>query len=966
MSMEPMPPAETTPTPTAVEAAVVADGAVAATAVADGAVAATAKTETATTMAASWPALLAQGALAGAIGGAAAGAIDALWSWQGAAQFAPGALGRLRAVGFCASAYALVGAAAAMALVAGALVMLRGSRLGELASFGLRAHQERRARDPGEAVAGLALALVGIPALVVAGAVAHELSLPLLARRNPQLVVALILLNALAALGAAGVIALLLGRQLEVPLAALARRPALRALSAPPAAAVAAALLVGAALLALLIQQWETARQLPLRPAAAALGVLALAAAACPVAGQLRRRLGGWAGGGRAVAQMAQMAQTSRTARKSRMASTARTALLVAGLVALGLAMMLGFGASAATIKAATAYSGLGGPIAAAVRRGFDRDRDGYSWALGGGDCDDGDARVHPGAAEVPGDGVDQNCVAGDAVAERTTRDLAFAPLPPQLPGDANILLVTIDTLRADHLGAYGYPRATSPEIDRVAREGALFVHGWAHAPSTRYSMPAILTGRLPLQVFYDLSVAGWPGLAPKATTIAEVLKPLGFVTGAITNYWYFDRARRMDQGFDEYDNDNARLHSSVPGAGPAETSGSSAVEQTDKALAFVERHAGARWFLWVHYYDPHYAYEAHAGSPSFGASRGDLYDGEIRFTDGQLGRLFEGLRQRGLYDRTIIAITGDHGEGFGEHGIDLHGYHLYAAQTKVPLIVRAPGLPPRQSATPAGHIDLLPTLANLGGAAPGDATLADAMGRSLVDVMSGAPDRDREIWQQLSYEGDHELRAAASRACHVIYNVSPSSSWEVYQLDRDPEERQDVSAGEACRGTRSALERWYDTSQVPAGAAEALLPGRPTPAELPESAMVNVDYGGAVRLVAAQLPARARPGDTVEVTWTFEALEAAPAPPGWKVFVHVEGPMRFSGDHAPVRPFEWWQRGQFLRYTTQLVVPREAPVGKYTVWAGLWKGAKRMPAKGGAARVEQNRAAVGVIEVAP
>src|SRR6185369_14039276 len=123
--------------------------------------------------------------------------------------------------------------------------------------------------------------------------------------------------------------------------------------------------------------------------------------------------------------------------------------------------------------------------------------------------------------------------------------------------------------VRADHFGTYGYKRATSPNLDAVGAQGTVFEAGWAHAPSTRYSMPAILTGRLPLDVYYDTSVPGWPGILEKATTLAESLAPLGFVTGAITNYDYFDKFRHMDQGFAEYDNENKRLHSPVPGAGP-------------------------------------------------------------------------------------------------------------------------------------------------------------------------------------------------------------------------------------------------------------------------------------------------------------------------------------------------------------------------------------------------------------
>ena len=874
--------------------------------------------------------VLGGGVIAGAIAGLAAGAIDAVWSWAPAAQFVPGALARLRFVAFSGVTDAAAGALVGLVVTCVLLVLSRGSRIGDLLRFGWADHLARREGSP-KPVAGLAIVLTTLPTIVVALDVGYHLIARFTAgRKAPDLVLLVAMLGALAAVAIAIPIGFVLGRALERLLHRSAEHSRLRSLSSPWAPFVAMGIMIVGALGGWTIRAWETARLLPLRgPAVGALGaVLAIAA---------------WRPARYIVVKLAALRPWKRRA----IWSAKPVVLLV---------LILATGGSAQVIKAASAYTGLGGPIARTLRRAFDWDHDGYARFLGGGDCDDGDPTVHPGAPEQPGDGIEQNCVGGDPDPKHSAADVAFVPVPATVPKDFNVLLITIDTTRADHLGMYGYPRPTSPNLDKLAAGGTVFEDSWAHAPSTRYSMPAILTGRLPLDVYYDTSIEGWPGLLPKATTIAETLDTVGFTSGAFTNYWYFDRVRRMDQGFAEYDNTNAALHQGVANAGPEQTKGSSSKQQTDKAIGYVDRHVADRFFLWVHYYDPHYAYEPHPEVPSFGADPMALYDGEIRFTDLHIGRLLDELKAKGLYDKTVIVVTGDHGEGFGEHGVDLHGYHLYAPQTRVPLIIRVPGLPPRRSSTPAGHVDILPTLANLAGAPP----TSEMMGQSLVAAIAGK-DSDRVVFQQLSYEGNHEMRAGVGNGCHVIYNVSPDTSWEVYRVDKDPLETEDLADSSACAGTRTAVEKWFDAEQIPAGATDALLSSRPT-----IKSSLDAELGDAVKLLSVETSGPVHRGDTLSLTWTFEAKGQVHG--DWRMFVHVEGPGKFyfNGDHRPARPFEWWKAGEFIRYTTTAVVPRNAPIGAYTVWAGMFEGQVRAHASAPGAEVRDDAVAAAKLEVQP
>ncbi len=645
---------------------------------------------------------------------------------------------------------------------------------------------------------------------------------------------------------------------------------------------------------------------------------------------------------------------------------------LLTAFGALAVACVFTVGAWEPARKPATAHAAMAGAVFGGVRLAFDFDRDGYPRVLGGGDCNDRDADINPGAFDWPDDGIDQDCDGRDARVSALQAP-AQQPVPDAVLRDLNILFVTIDTLRADHLGTYGYGRATSPEIDRLAAQATVFDSGWAHAPSTRFSMPALATGRWPPAIAWDDCPAcdsWWPRMASSQPTIAQVFSRMGYTTAAFYSYSYFkkDNARGFERGVDVYDDRRADLHSNI--AGPQESRGSSSREVADDVIAFLDAQKAKKFFAWVHFYDPHLNYEAHPEAPAFGTDASAAYDGEIWYTDHHLGRVLQRLRDLGLYEKTAVVITGDHGEGLGEHGIHAHGYDLYAPQTKVPVIFRVPGLPPRHVAAPVGHVDIAPTMVNLARGTQEPSFL----GRSLLDLIAtGVPAGPAltPVFQQVDFEGPTVRRALVSRTHHLIWRVVPDNTTECYDLVADPGELRDLwgtAAGDpACGALKVALgERVADLAlhKIADGVSA---PGGPVPApQIPADARI----GDVVRFIghdssAASVPA----GGQVEIVSHFESTKALNPKDGWRMFFHLEGPGGFRNlDHVPVDgayPLERWRPGQRIRDRQRIGFPVGGPAGTYILYVGLFRrGGERMPVTPPGAADGRDRVPVASITV--
>jgi choline-sulfatase len=358
-----------------------------------------------------------------------------------------------------------------------------------------------------------------------------------------------------------------------------------------------------------------------------------------------------------------------------------------------------------------------------------------------------------------------------------------------------NVLLVTIDTLRADHVGCYGDPAAATPVLDALAARGVRFATAIAHAPLTAPSHASILTGLLPLG--HGVRDNGSFVLPPSPTTVAEVFHAAGYRTAAFVSGFPLDHRFGFARGFETYDD---RL---LRGRDPRRAAyvERRAADVTRAADDWI-RSAPAPWFAWVHYFDPHAPYEPPADLASRFAS--SPYDGEVASVDRELGHLLAAAEPGP--PGTIVLVTADHGESLGEHGEATHGVFVYDATLRVPWIVAGPGIPRgRVAPVVARGIDVAPTLLDYA-----RLRVPRAMqGRSLRPAADGQPMDDAPAYAEslfcklnLGWAGLHAWRTARWK---LIEAPRP----ELYDLDADPGEKRDVSAArtDEARTLRAALQ---------------------------------------------------------------------------------------------------------------------------------------------------------------
>ena len=355
----------------------------------------------------------------------------------------------------------------------------------------------------------------------------------------------------------------------------------------------------------------------------------------------------------------------------------------------------------------------------------------------------------------------------------------------------ANVVIITLDTTRADRLPVYGFMDTSMPALEQLAREGVVFDQATSVSPLTRPAHTSLFTGLFPPG--HGVRDNADEALDARHTTLAEVLHDRGFQTGAFVGSIVLGPERGLAYGFDRYSGvGSARPDRSLAedaGKSPAGSRGRQrrADEVVTDAVRWLDGVAGSRFFLWAHLYDPHGPYDP---PEPYRSTYSDPYIGEIAFADSQIGRLLDALDARRLMSRTIVIVAGDHGESLGDHGEQAHGVFIYESVLRVPLIIRTPAVSPGRIGGVVRLTDVMPTVLDLLGI---PAPRID--GVSLVDLLTGRRRTlDLEAYSESEYPrrlGWSPLRALRDGRFKLIDAPRP----ELYDLERDPFEERNLYA---------------------------------------------------------------------------------------------------------------------------------------------------------------------------
>jgi choline-sulfatase len=502
----------------------------------------------------------------------------------------------------------------------------------------------------------------------------------------------------------------------------------------------------------------------------------------------------------------------ARAARRARIGRVILAATAIAGGWGLCVQQAYALSNAPAVARAIELGAPLGRLGLALARRATDRDGDGASALFGGGDCDDGDPRRSPTAIDIPGNGIDEDCSGADLPLARPAA-VAAPPARATAPRNLNLVLITVDTLRID-LGFMGYSRPVSPNLDALAARSTVFDRAYSMASYTGKSIGPTLIGKYPSECIRD--GGHFNVYRPANTFLAERLQAAGFHTMGAASHWYFKPRYGLAQGMDVWD--LSALPSDLEGDADSSVT-SESLSEAAIALLAEPSNVDKRFFLWLHYFDPHAPYMPHRNAPDFRAGAKSwgkpLYDGEVWYTDHHIGRVLDFIASQPWGPSTAIVLTSDHGEAFDEHGMNWHGVDLWEPLVRVPLVIYVPGVPGHHVQVKRSLIDVVPTLLDLMGIpqpAPGELS-----GESCAAEVLSPTGRDEASWEERDVYLDMPFGPRVSQHRAIVHGTTPglklmSEGGPVYllfDLAKDPGELNDLSRSRDM--LRPMLEAYQD-----------------------------------------------------------------------------------------------------------------------------------------------------------
>ena len=440
--------------------------------------------------------------------------------------------------------------------------------------------------------------------------------------------------------------------------------------------------------------------------------------------------------------------------------------------------------------------------------------------------------------------------------AARTSSGVELGALPRGAGTPLNLVVITLDTTRADRMGAYGNRNVETPAFDRLANEGVLFEQAVSVAPLTLPVHSSMFTGKFPPE--HGVRDNGGFFLGADQLTLAEVLKARGYKTGGFVGAYVLDSKWGINQGFDTYHDKFDLSESRGMSLGGIQRP---ANEVVDQALPWLDGAKSQPFFAWLHLYDAHSPYRP--PEPFAARYKGHPYNGEIAFTDSQVARVIAKLEQLGVYERTVVIVMGDHGESLGDHGEAAHGFFIYNSVVNVPFVVRTPfaATRGRRVGDPVRSVDLMPTALDLLGIAPPQGI----SGVTLAPLLAGTQrelglDAYSEALYPLHHYGWSDLRALRSGRYKVIDAPRP----ELYDLERDPQEATNLFDGRRQLGDRLIAQ--LRTLESAFTRTEAALPAADVDPEARQRLAALGYVGSFVATASDARTTRADPKDKISV----------------------------------------------------------------------------------------------------